>query len=116
MRRLPLRPRVKAWLVAGDEFLMGPRYVRLLEEVDRSGSIREACARIGLSYRTCLNRIRQMERVLGTRVLHTSRGGAAGGGSELTDEARDIIRLYRAWRSELEQSSDELFRRLRRHG
>ena len=116
MRRLPLQPRVKAWLVAGDEFLMGPRYVRLLEEIDRRGSIREACSRIGLSYRTCLNRIRQMERVLGEPVIHTTRGGAAGGGSELTEEARDIIRLYRAWRTELERSSNALCRRLRRRG
>ena len=63
---------------------MGPRYVRLLEEIDRRGSIREACAEVGLSYRTCLNRVRQMERVLGHRVIHTTRGGASGGGSELT--------------------------------
>jgi molybdate transport system regulatory protein len=114
MRKLPLHPRIKAWLVAGDEFLMGPRYVRLLEEIDRRGSIREACSRIGLSYRTCLNRIRRMERVLGAPVIHTTRGGAAGGGSELTAEARELIRLYRKWRTGLERSSDELFRRLRR--
>jgi molybdate transport system regulatory protein len=107
---------VKGWLVAGDEFLMGPRYVRLLEEIDRHGSIREACVQVGLSYRTCLNRVRQMERVLGHPIILTTRGGAAGGGSELTDEAREIVRLYRAWRTELERSSDRLFRRLRRHG
>jgi molybdate transport system regulatory protein len=116
LRKLPLQPRIKAWLVAGDEFLMGPRYVRLLEEIDRRGSIREACSRIGLSYRTCLNRIRQMERVLGSPVIHTTRGGATGGGSELTDEARELTRLYRQWRAELERSSDTLFRRLRRRG
>jgi molybdate transport system regulatory protein len=116
MRRLPLQPRVKAWLVAGDEFLMGPRYVRLLEEIDRRGSIREACSRVGLSYRTCLNRIRRMERVLGAPVIHTTRGGSSGGGSELTAQARDIIRLYRAWRTDLERLSDETFRRLRRRG
>jgi len=115
-RKLPLQPRVKAWLVAGDEFLMGPRYVRLLEEIDRRGSIREACPRVGLSYRTCLNRIRQMERVLGSPVILTTRGGATGGGSELTAEAREIIRLYRKWRTGLERSSDQLFRRLRRRG
>ncbi len=102
--------------MAGDEFLMGPRYVRLLEEIDRRGSIREACSRIGLSYRTCLNRIRQMERVLGEPVIHTTRGGATGGGSELTGEAREIIRLYRKWHTELERSSDALFRQLRRRG
>jgi molybdate transport system regulatory protein len=116
LRKLPLQPRIKAWLVAGDEFLMGPRYVRLLEEIDRRGSIREACSRIGLSYRTCLNRIRQMERVLGSPVVRTTRGGATGGGSELTAEAREIIRLYRQWHTQLERSSDALFRRLRRRG
>jgi molybdate transport repressor ModE-like protein len=57
-----------------------------------------------------------MERVLGAPVVHTTRGGASGGGSELTAEARDIIRLYREWRTQLERSSDELFRRLRRRG
>lgn len=95
---------------------MGPRYVRLLEEIDRHGSIREACVHVGLSYRTCLNRVRQMERVLGHPIILTTRGGAAGGGSELTDEAREIIRLYRAWRTELERSSDRLFRKLRSSG
>lgn len=95
---------------------MGPRYVRLLEAIDRLGSIREACGQVGLSYRTCLNRVRQMERVLGHPVIHTTRGGASGGGSELTDEARALIRLYRAWRTELERSSERLFRRLRPHG
>jgi molybdate transport repressor ModE-like protein len=57
-----------------------------------------------------------MERVLGSPVIHTTRGGATGGGSELTAEAREIIRLYREWRTELERSSDALFRRLRRRG
>jgi molybdate transport system regulatory protein len=111
--QLPLRPRLKAWLVAGDEFLMGPRYVRLLEGIDRLGSIRAACQEVGLSYRTCLNRLRQMERVLGTRVVRTTRGGTSGGGAEVTAEARTLIRLYRGWRRELERLSDHAFREIR---
>lgn len=110
--QLPLRPRIKAWLVAGDEFLMGPRYVRLLEGIDRLGSIRAACNEVGLSYRTCLNRLRQMERVLGTQVVRTARGGSAGGGAEVTEEARTLIHLYRDWRRELERLSDRAFREI----
>jgi molybdate transport system regulatory protein len=112
-RRLPLRPRIKVWLVAGEEFLMGQRYVRLLEEIERHGSIREACRAIGLSYRTCLNRLRQMERVLGAPVVETTRGGAAGGGARVTPEAHEIIALYRGWRLEVERLSEEAFRRVR---
>jgi molybdate transport system regulatory protein len=115
-RRLPLRPRIKTWLVAGEEFLMGPRYVRLLEEIDRRGSISEACREIGLSYRTCLNRLRQMERVLGAPVVITTRGGVTGGGTRVTPEAREIIGLYRGWRLEVERLSDEAFRRIRELG
>lgn len=111
-----LAPRLKVWLLCDNLFLMGPNYLRFLRAVDQTGTIREAGKAVGWSYRTCLNRVRQMERVLGHRVIHTTRGGASGGGSELTDEARDLIRLYRAWRIELERSSDRLFRRLRRHG
>lgn len=111
--RLPLRPRIKVWLVAGDEFLMGPRYVRLLEEIEHHGSIREACHAIGLSYRTCLNRLRQMERVLGAPVVETTRGGAAGGGARVTAQAHEIIALYRGWRLEVERLSEEAFLRIR---
>jgi molybdate transport system regulatory protein len=115
-RRLPLRPRIKVWLVAGEEFLMGPRYVRLLEEIEHHGSIREACRAIGLSYRTCLNRLRQMERVLGTRVVETTRGGTLGGGARVTPEAHELIGLYRGWRLEVERLSEEAFRRMRGAG
>jgi molybdate transport system regulatory protein len=111
-RPLPLRPRIKGWLVFEDEFLMGPRYVRLLEGIDRFGSIRAACREVGLSYRTCLNRLRQMERVLGAPVVRTTRGGSGGGGAELTEDAREVIGLYRGWRGELERVSDDLFRKL----
>jgi molybdate transport system regulatory protein len=95
---------------------MGPRYVRLLEEIDRHGSISEACREIGLSYRTCLNRLRQMERVLGTRVVETTRGGTLGGGARVTPEAHELIGLYRGWRLEVERLSEEAFRRMRGAG
>ena len=68
-------PNLKGWLSWDGTFLVGPRYIKLLEGVERTGSIRAACGTLGLSYRTCLDRIRQMERTLGTEVLATRRGG-----------------------------------------
>ncbi|HEY7876811.1 MAG TPA: hypothetical protein VIC55_01220, partial [Gemmatimonadaceae bacterium] len=77
-------PRLKGWLTWDDDFFLGPRYVRLLEEIDRTGTIRDACPGTGMSYRTCLNRIRQMERVLGEPLLTIRRGGATHGSAQLT--------------------------------
>lgn len=108
---LRLEPGTKNWLRLNGEFLMGPRYAALLEGVDDLGSIRAACGRAGVSYRTALNRLRQMERVLGAPVLDTRRGGAEGGGASLTPMARAIVAIYRDWRSELLRLSDEAFRR-----
>ena len=102
-------PRIKGWFALGDEFLMGPRYVRLLEAIDETGSIRAACREAGVSYRTCLNRLRQMERVMGHVMVETSRGGAGGGGASLTPESRHLVRVYRRWRADLAQLSDRAF-------
>jgi len=104
-----IAPRIKGWFALGDEFLMGPRYVRLLEGIDETGSIRAACKEAGVSYRTCLNRLRQMERVMGHVLVETSRGGAGGGGASLTPEARHLVRVYRRWRTDLARLSDRAF-------
>jgi molybdate transport repressor ModE-like protein len=105
-----IEPRIKGWLALDGEFLMGPRYVRILEGIEAHGSIRAACAETGLSYRTCLNRLRQMERVMGRTLVVTERGGAGGGSAALTPEARHLIRVYRGWRRALQGLSDRAFR------
>jgi molybdate transport system regulatory protein len=110
-RELQLEPGTKNWLRLNGEFLMGPRYAALLEGVEEFGSIRAACRGAGVSYRTAINRIRQMERVLGTPVITTRRGGPEGGGAALTQQARAIVAVYRQWRSELLALSDAAFRR-----
>ena len=109
-----LTPAHKLWLNWDGVFLMGPRYLRFLDAVSRTGTIRAAGRVVGWSYRTCLNRIREMERVLGARVLATTRGGRAGGGARLTPEARRLVQVFARWQREVERLSREAFRRILR--
>jgi molybdate transport system regulatory protein len=109
-----LQPRHKLWLNWNGAFLMGPRYLRFLEAIDHFGTIRAAGSAVGWSYRTCLNRIRTMERVLGAKVLTTSRGGASRGGARLTREARGLVKLFARWRKAALRSSDVAFRKILR--
>ena len=110
--RAYLKPRHKLWLNWNGAFLMGPRYQRFLEAVDRTGTIRAAGREVGWRYRTCLNRIRAMERVLDAKVLTTSRGGASRGGARLTPDAKRLVKFFALWRKEAIHSSDVAFRKI----
>ena len=110
--RKHLEPKHKLWFNWNGAFLMGPRYLRFLEAVDQTNTIRAAGQHVGWSYRTCLNRIRAMERVLGAKVLATSRGGPSGGSARLTAEAQRLVKLFAAWRREAILSSDAAFQKV----
>ena len=110
--RIHLKPHHKLWLNWDGAFLMGPRYLRFLDAVDRTGTIRAAGREVGWSYRTCLNRIREMERVLGAKVLATTRGGVRRGGARLTPEARRLVKLFARWKREAVRLSDVAFRKI----
>jgi len=107
-----LSPRIKVWLAWKGGFLMGPNYLRFLEAVEETGTIRGAGAAVGWSYRTCLNRIRRMEAVIGVPVLITTRGGSEHGGARLSPEARRLVRLFARWRRAMHRLSDQTFERL----
>src|SRR6476661_3099491 len=112
-----LSPRHKVWLNWDGLFLMGPNYLRFLAAVDDTGTIREGGREVGWSYRTCLNRLRRMEQVLGRPVLVTSRGGKSGGGARLTPEARRFVQIFSEWQEEVARLSGIAFRRaVRRQG
>jgi molybdate transport system regulatory protein len=104
-----LTGRVKGWLTLDGEFLLGPRYVQLLEGIERTGTIREGCQATRMSYRTCLSRIRRMEAAVGAPLVVTHRGGTARGSASLTPLARRLVRIYREWREVLEQASNAAF-------
>jgi molybdate transport system regulatory protein len=107
--RRHLAPRQKLWLNWDGVFLMGPNYLRFLAAVDKTGTIREGGRAVGWSYRTCLNRLRRMERVLGAPVLATTRGGRTGGGARLTPEARRLVRVFARWQREVERLTRKAF-------
>lgn len=65
---------------------------RLLQCINKYGSIAKASKEAGISYRTALNNIENMEIELGSRIVVTKRGGKGGGGSsELTDAGKQIL-------------------------
>lgn len=110
-RAIRLAPRHKVWLTSDGRFLMGPNYLRFLRAVDETGTIREAGRAVGWSYRTCLNRVRRMEEVMGAPVLLTVRGGSTHGGARLTAEVRRLVEGYGRWQEAVAEFSRTAFAR-----
>jgi len=106
-----LRPRHKIWFTLGNSFLMGPNYFRFLRAVDETGTIRQAGKAVGWSYRTCLNRVRRMEGILGRQVLETARGGTSGGGARLSGEGQRLVNIFERWQRDMAEYSQRAFQK-----
>jgi len=74
---------------------IGPGKIRLLEEVEKSGSIRKAAEALNMSFRQSWLLLKAIEEMFGEKVIVTARGGAKGGGSALTELGRLVVSNYR---------------------
>lgn len=95
MMKLEAKPRYKLDLeieINNKKVEFNNRRSKLLQCIDKYGSIAKASKEAGVSYRTALKNIETMERELGSRIVITKRGGKGGGGSsELTDAGKEIL-------------------------
>ncbi len=75
---------------------IGPGKIRLLEAIDREGSISAAGRALGMSYKRAWDLVDALNKLVGTPVVDASPGGYRGGGAMLTDAGRDLVADYRA--------------------
>lgn len=87
--------RSKIWIERGDEVVLSDWRVELLEAIDAQGSLRRAAEVLNVPYRTAWDRVKATESGLGVRLVETESGGADGGRSRLTPEAREVCSRFR---------------------
>ena len=111
----PLGTSVQVRLTAQD-IIFGPGKAMLLEYIEATGSIQEACARMELSYSKGSRMIKKAEKQLGFRLLERRIGGriggSGGGGSRLTPEAKDLLKKYQALVQRVREDADKAFREI----
>src|SRR5690242_2725763 len=75
---------------------IGPGKIRLLEAIQRTGSISQAGRALGMSYRRAWLLIDDMNRCFRHAVINAKPGGSQGGGAVLTEFGAGLVRDYRA--------------------
>lgn len=96
-----LNAKIRIHLYTTDK-CFGPGICTLLNEVDKSGSLRKASINMGMAYSKAWKIVKQCEKSLGFELLTSSTGGKNGGGALLTDEAKIFISTYEEYINDIE--------------
>ena len=106
----PSNPRLRGKLEVDGQFgtFLGDTRIRLLEAIDRHGSISQAAKAVPLSYKAAWDAVDAMNNLAEQPLVLRSTGGRHGGGTRLTDYGRQMIALYRALEAEYQAALDRL--------
>lgn len=105
-----MEPRVNIWFEAGGEVATSRWRVRLLEAIDREGSISAGARAMGVPYRVAWQKVHEMEERLGIHLLETQTGGAEGGGARLTEAGRDHVERMRRFADLADRAVEQAYR------
>lgn len=108
--------RYKIWLEKNGEKVFGDGPLDILHRVERTGSLRQAAEEINMSYSQAWNLMRDLEKRLGFKLLKRKVGGEKGGGSEITEEAREMMMKFEIFRERADQNLNSLYRKIFKEG
>ena len=92
----------------GEKFF-GEGPARLMHGVEKYGSLRAAAISMGMAYTKALKLIKNAEVALGFTLINRVTGGKDGGGSCLTDEGREWLNSYDAYRDACKEANSRLY-------
>jgi molybdate transport system regulatory protein len=96
-----LGSRGKLWFEIDKERPVGPALARLLEEIDRLGTLSKAVASIRISYEHAWSLIKEAETNLGKKLVVPLEGSSGGGRSELSPDGHRLLDIFRRINSEV---------------
>jgi molybdate transport system regulatory protein len=100
----------KVWIVDdNDKVVFGAGRLRILELIEKYGSIQAAAKELKMSYRAVWGKIKATEDRLGQTLVRRKPDGARRGGSELTPFAETIMEGFRQLETLIEKEADLLF-------
>src|SRR5215472_5533420 len=111
-RETCVRPRLR--VMRGKEVALGPGRVELLELIGKTGSLRAASVRMGVSYMRAWNLIKYSNKCFARPLVEANRGGKTGGGATLTQVGREVVEMYREMEKESQTAISPAWRKLKK--
>ena len=106
----PVKPGIRLYLSDDrSEGMFGDGKWRLLRSIDEEGSIRKAAEKLSRGYRKAWGDIKRTETALGRKLVRKTRGGPAGGMTELTEYGRELLDGWQRYREAVLRDMDSAF-------
>jgi molybdate transport system regulatory protein len=97
-KKSKLKVNGRLWLESNDKRFFGPGPVELLERIHETGSINQAAKDMSMSYKKAWEIINTLNEQSQRPLITTQAGGAKGGGSTISEEAKELITYYKGLR------------------
>jgi len=104
-----MKPKIKVWVTFEEDLKFGEGRARLLELIEKHGSLQQAAKELAMSYRNAWGYLKQLERAAGFKFVQRPPGG--GRGMRLTPEAKRFVTRYRRFRDALDHAVKDKFER-----
>lgn len=88
-------PSLRIRIVFGEDAMLGPGKVDLLQAIGETGSIAAASRAMGMSYKRAWSLVEEMNAAFRDPLVASARGGAQGGGARLTGAGETVLAHYR---------------------
>jgi molybdate transport system regulatory protein len=110
----PENPSAPQWVDAELRLLGGlnARLFKLLDAIQRTGSINQAARDIGMTYKGAWEMIERANNLAPKVLVSTAVGGSQGGGTQLTTTGSAFLTLFRQIQQEHKQFLEQLNQRL----
>ncbi len=99
--------RLRLRIMFGPSAMLGPGKAELLEHIRDTGSITAAGVRMGMSYKRAWGLVETLNATFREPVVITVRGGARGGGAQLTATGQAVLVHYRRIEDRLRSGSED---------
>jgi len=105
-----MKVKSKVWLEKDGEPIFGSGKSLILMAILKTGSINKAAKRMNMSYRHAWSYVVSAEKRIGRPLLVKIKGGKNGGGTILTDYAKDLLRKFAELEQKVNASADKFYK------
>ena len=103
---VPIKLKSRHWIVDEDDnIIIGEGRKKILETVERTGSLNQTAKLMKMSYKGVWGKIRATETYFKKKVIHADRKT----GSQLTKEGKELLNRYRLLKKRCLEEDDKIF-------